>query len=31
MNPRLRIAIVSGCLFVAGMHLRTAGHLLHDG
>ena len=31
MSERLRIAIVAGCLFVVGLHLRTAGHILRDG
>ena len=31
MSEKLRIAIVAGCLFVVGLHLRTAGDLLRAG
>lgn len=31
MSERQRIAFLAGCLFVIGMHLKTAGRLLVDG
>jgi hypothetical protein len=31
MSERVRIAFLTGCAFVIGLHLRTAGHLIADG
>jgi hypothetical protein len=31
MNERARIAFLAACLFVIGLHLRTAGRLIVDG
>ncbi len=30
MDERLRVAIVSGCLFVIGLHLQTGARLLRE-
>lgn len=30
MNERLRVAILTGCLFVIGLHLRQSGRLLSE-
>ena len=31
MNERLRIAFLTGCLFVIGLHLETGWQLIVDG
>ena len=31
MSERARIAFLAACLFVIGLHLRTAGRLIVDG
>ena len=31
MSERLRVAFLAGCLFVIGLHLKTAGRLIVDG
>ncbi len=30
MNERLRVAIVTGCLFVIGLHLKQGARLLRE-
>jgi len=30
VNERLRVAILTGCLFVIGLHLRQSGRLLGE-
>jgi len=30
VNERLRVAILTGCLFVIGLHLRQSGRLLSE-
>ncbi len=30
MNERLRVVILTGCLFVIGLHLRQSGRLLSE-
>ncbi|MCC7015283.1 MAG: hypothetical protein IT454_22175 [Planctomycetes bacterium] len=31
MNERTRIAFITGCMFVIGMHVKTAGRMLIVG